>query len=412
MTGVTARVHRAALFCEAVHYHCAGTNRYAVREITINPMPTAVSPLPRSPVRKAFWAVAFFYGLIAFEFFYMTSPFAAYFYSVYRPGLDFLNAHPRLAWLSATFLPHAVVDTQSAVLNLARPIGATLAAIGFGAFVVTAGQIYYARLRRRGLVRGGLYRYVRHPQYTAFAVCGLGLLLLWPRLIGVAIYETMLFAYLLLARAEEHECEDKFGDAYRDYQRRTAMFLPGMPRALARRLPASSPRGIALAALYGAALASALGLAFLGREWMLRSLYATYTPGAAWISVARIPAAQLDVIAALVSRDAGVQSRLGGPIAQLNYVVPVSWYVPEIPMHPVGTGDDHAHPSNFDPNSYKVIVTAASLRQPATGPDILRYTTARTPLAEVEVDLRRALVTAVNPPPLHPRYEGVPVPLF
>jgi len=33
-----------------------------------------------------------FYLLIAFEFFYMASPFAAYFYAVYGPGLDGLQA--------------------------------------------------------------------------------------------------------------------------------------------------------------------------------------------------------------------------------------------------------------------------------------------------------------------------------
>lgn len=41
--------------------------------------------------RRALWASSVFYVLIAFEFFYMASPFAAYFYAVYGPGLvDFL----------------------------------------------------------------------------------------------------------------------------------------------------------------------------------------------------------------------------------------------------------------------------------------------------------------------------------
>ena len=38
--------------------------------------------------RRTFWAVSAFYLLIAFEFFYMATPFALYFYSVYGPGLN------------------------------------------------------------------------------------------------------------------------------------------------------------------------------------------------------------------------------------------------------------------------------------------------------------------------------------
>tara|TARA_B100000780_G_C20695694_1_gene276656 strand:+ start:169 stop:510 length:342 start_codon:yes stop_codon:yes gene_type:complete len=41
--------------------------------------------------KRALWASSVFYVLIAFEFFYMASPFTTYFYTVYRPGLDWLQ---------------------------------------------------------------------------------------------------------------------------------------------------------------------------------------------------------------------------------------------------------------------------------------------------------------------------------
>ncbi len=44
-----------------------------------------------STTKRTFWALAIFYMLIAFEFFYMAGPFAIYFYSVYGPGLNFIN---------------------------------------------------------------------------------------------------------------------------------------------------------------------------------------------------------------------------------------------------------------------------------------------------------------------------------
>lgn len=49
-------------------------------------------PVSVGNTKRAFWTVAMFYMLVAFEFFYMASPFALYFYSVYRPGLDFISS--------------------------------------------------------------------------------------------------------------------------------------------------------------------------------------------------------------------------------------------------------------------------------------------------------------------------------
>jgi protein-S-isoprenylcysteine O-methyltransferase Ste14 len=103
-----------------------------------------------SATKRTFWAVAILYVLIAFEFFYMASPFAIYFYSVYGPGLSFINNTPALAWLSSVFLPHIVVETSSVLLNY--------------------------KLARKGAVTGGIYNFIRHPQYVSLAICSFGLL--------------------------------------------------------------------------------------------------------------------------------------------------------------------------------------------------------------------------------------------
>ena len=54
-------------------------------------------------IKRSFWGALAFYLLIAFEFFYMAGPFAAYFYSVYAPALNFFNRSPALSWLSSFF---------------------------------------------------------------------------------------------------------------------------------------------------------------------------------------------------------------------------------------------------------------------------------------------------------------------
>ncbi len=81
-----------------------------------------------------------------------------------------------------------------------------------------------ARARSGALVTGGLYRWVRHPLYTA------GLLFLWAN--PVVSWNTLALnisatAYLVIgAWLEERKLLSEFGPAYAEYRRRTPMLLP------------------------------------------------------------------------------------------------------------------------------------------------------------------------------------------
>jgi len=139
--------------------------------------------------------------LIAFEFFYMASPFAFYFYSVYGPTLNFIADSPALSWLVSVFLPH-YAKTSSDLLNLHNWLGWALAALGFSAFCIGVWQVYYHKLTRKRVVTGGVYNYIRHPQYVSLLVCSFGMLLLWPRYIVLVSFVTVLFAYYFLASSD------------------------------------------------------------------------------------------------------------------------------------------------------------------------------------------------------------------
>ena len=152
---------------------------------------------PNKAVKKTFWLAFAFYLIIGFEFFYMISPFAVYFYSVYKPGLDFINQNPSLSWLNQIFLPHIVNETSSGLLNWLPQLGLILVFSGFAVFCIGAVQVYYSKLFKKGAVIKGLYIFVRHPQYTALIISGFGLLILWPRYIALIDYITMLFLYCL-----------------------------------------------------------------------------------------------------------------------------------------------------------------------------------------------------------------------
>lgn len=97
-----------------------------------------------------------------------------------------------------------------------------------GIFLLIEGwrQIYHARREGR-LATDGLYGLMRHPQYTGIflALFGEGVVHC-PTLFSVAFFPIIVWAYVRLARKEEDEMIRKFGEQYRDYQRRVPMFFP------------------------------------------------------------------------------------------------------------------------------------------------------------------------------------------
>jgi protein-S-isoprenylcysteine O-methyltransferase Ste14 len=367
--------------------------------------------------------VAIVYVLIAFEFFYMASPFAAYFYSVYGPGLSFINNTPALAWLSSVFLPHIVVETSSVLLNLHTAIGAVLAVVGFLAFCVGVGHVYYYKLARKGAVTGGIYNFIRHPQYVSLAICSFGLLLLWPRYIVLLSFTAMLFAYYFLADIEERECEEKFGETYVGYKNSTNMFVPFRLPLLNKLpgLPASRlKRYLAIIAFYIVASVAAVGLANGLKSWSLNSLYALYSEDAAFISVTEVDERTLEHLVATALADPEVRARLeqngsGANTKFINYVLPAELYVSEIPMNPVeGAQGEHFLPRDYDRSSYKIVFTRAEVRSgdEVKGSDILLNTIQRVPVVEVSIDLSQNKVSEINDPPASVAYEGIPVPLY
>src|ERR1035437_10481951 len=180
------------------------------------------------------------YFVIALEVLIMISPFAAFFYAVFNPVLLFLAQWPASRWLAAFFLPHMVLP-PGLFLKSIRVAGSVLFVVGAIVFLVCAGQVYSPKLFRRGPALGGLYKWIRHPQYLALTVTGLGLAILWPRFLTIALWTIMVGLYYLLARDEERRMVNQFGDRYREYMARTGMFLPRGLEALGQRPFPRSP---------------------------------------------------------------------------------------------------------------------------------------------------------------------------
>lgn len=76
------------------------------------------------------------------------------------------------------------------------------------------------------LVETGIYQYIRHPQYTGLLLLSFGLVANWATLPTLILFPIMLVMYVRLALREERDMFEEFGDAYRNYMKRTKMFIP------------------------------------------------------------------------------------------------------------------------------------------------------------------------------------------
>jgi protein-S-isoprenylcysteine O-methyltransferase Ste14 len=175
--------------------------------------------------RFAWMSAIFLSFIVAFEIAIMISPFAFFFYAAFNPFLLALNQSWMTRWLTAFFLPHMVVPSNDA-LTIIRILGSVFFVGGMLVFLVCAGQVYLGKLLKKGVAIKGLYAFIRHPQYLGLGLTALGLVIMWPRFLTLALFAVMLFLYYLLAKDEERRMINRFGESYIAYTNRTGMFLP------------------------------------------------------------------------------------------------------------------------------------------------------------------------------------------
>jgi protein-S-isoprenylcysteine O-methyltransferase Ste14 len=88
-------------------------------------------------------------------------------------------------------------------------------------------RLYWSKERSQGqLVTHGIYRFIRHPQYTGFLLVTLGMILEWATLPLLIMWPILVALYYRLAKKEEADMEKEFGQQYGAYRSKTGMFLP------------------------------------------------------------------------------------------------------------------------------------------------------------------------------------------
>ena len=97
--------------------------------------------------------------------------------------------------------------------------------IVFGCHAIYHG--YWKKVKGTGsVVQQGIYKYIRHPQYTGLILIALGTLLGWATLTTLLMFPIIVYMYVRLAKKEEKEMIIEFGEEYRSYMNHTKRFIP------------------------------------------------------------------------------------------------------------------------------------------------------------------------------------------
>jgi len=138
-----------------------------------------------------------------------------------------------LTWIFGKTLPDGILWGHTLVQWIGLS-GTTVAAVCYltAAILIILGwrriyRQYWSKEEGTGqLVTTGIYRYIRHPQYTGFLLMTLGMLCEWATLPMLIMWPLLVLLYVRLAKREEADMCEEFGLSYDAYRSTTGMFLP------------------------------------------------------------------------------------------------------------------------------------------------------------------------------------------
>jgi len=131
-----------------------------------------------------------------------------------------------VVWISDSFLLHA-----SAFFSKFLPLTFRLVILSLTllttVYLVKSGHVVVSHEHKPDfLVTTGAFRYVRHPLYLASILTYLGLAISTASLASLALLAAIFVFYNYIAGYEERILEEKFGNNYRTYMKKTGKWIP------------------------------------------------------------------------------------------------------------------------------------------------------------------------------------------
>ncbi|MGQ9425639.1 methyltransferase family protein [Gilvimarinus sp. F26214L] len=129
-------------------------------------------------------------------------------------------------WQAELFAPHQLASWFVLFTALGMLVGAVHMLLTLGGRRDDRAAENFAFENTATLVESGIFRWVRHPMYSALLLFTWGAWLKRPELPGLAMSLGATLFLWLTAKAEERENLEFFGEAYRHYSERTKNFIP------------------------------------------------------------------------------------------------------------------------------------------------------------------------------------------
>lgn len=379
------------------------------------------------------------YLLIGLEIFIMISPFAAYFYSVYSPFINYIYDFRYTNWITEFFLPHFVF-INAPVIHILGIVQVVTIFFGLLLFFYAAIPLYYAKFTKKGIVTKGIYCKIRHPQYLGLAIAGFGLLLYWPRFLILLMYITMLFVYYLLARNEEQRMINKYGHGYIEYMNSVPMFLPknigGKIFELIFRRFKSKAAGLII--LYFTVVLISLGSAMALRNYSISNISVSDIDGLSVISVLPMKESEINDIINFLTKDPDLKKIIGDTNPELAYIMPSDFF-----LMAIVTDIERLYPLEFEKpvgsnpfiRFFKIFINYTKMQigiyhdehplkriifvsvkdsegMPLHGPSIFLFGSRRFPLLYVDIDKENNKIISIQDVKPRHKWGDAPMPIF
>lgn len=134
----------------------------------------------------------------------------------------FGSTFPGCLWYPLAVLTGEELFT-SVFLGFILPASNLIILMGMLLIVFGWRKIYGAKGK---LVTTGIYGHVRHPQYLGFLLLTLGMNILWVTISTLLLWPVLAILYYRLAKEEDKQLEERFGEQYRKYEFNVPMLIP------------------------------------------------------------------------------------------------------------------------------------------------------------------------------------------